>query len=336
MIDRLRSLGDDSPKSRSTVSLAVVIPAFKARYFQSALLSLAQQTDSDFTVYVGDDQSPDDLRTICEAFRGRLRIDYERFSRRLGSTSLAGHWNRCVARSTEAWVWLFSDDDIADPFCVEALKAEIASDADAHDVYRFPVAMIDAGDRLRLGPARYGDVQSPLDFAAARLRYAQMSFAVDSVFSRSAFRREGGFVDFPFGWCSDTASWIAFARLTGIRQLQGGCVYWRRSDVNLSRHDAPIQREKIAAAIAFLEWLNVELDTLRASDDERRRLRGLYEGWFYPQLYALSPRLRAGEIVRYGARLARAFGTPRRRALYRLVRSALRVRLGGRSPPSPW
>lgn len=50
--------------SSETNKLAIVMPAYKARFLRQALESIAQQTDKRFTVYVGDDASPDDIKEI--------------------------------------------------------------------------------------------------------------------------------------------------------------------------------------------------------------------------------------------------------------------------------
>ena len=309
------------------MTLAIVIPAFKGRFFRGALRSLAAQTDQDFAVYVGDDHSPEDLRSICAEFRQRLRIVYHRFESNLGGASLANHWNRCVALSSERWIWLFSDDDLADPQSVEAFRSTIASGEQGFDLYRFPVGIVDKDDNVVFALTRHGEVQSSLDFAIRRLRSAQMSFAVDKIFSRRAFEREGGFVDFPCAWCSDDASWIAFGRETGSRQIPRGGVYWRWSDVNLSSTSAPNQREKTLAAILFLEWLNADMERAPVTEAERMIVKANYQGWFYHQLFTLSPRLSVDEILGYSARLARACGSSRLRALFRFVRSRLRILL---------
>ena len=55
-------------------SLAIVIPAWRARYFSAALTSLRNQTDLRFRLYIGDDGSPDDLRTIVDTVGQGLDI----------------------------------------------------------------------------------------------------------------------------------------------------------------------------------------------------------------------------------------------------------------------
>lgn len=66
--------------------LAIIIPAYKENFLFETLQSLANQTNKDFNVYVGDDCSPYDLQSIVSRFEDRLDIHYVRFSENLGRT----------------------------------------------------------------------------------------------------------------------------------------------------------------------------------------------------------------------------------------------------------
>lgn len=96
---------------RTSDSLDIVIPAYKARFLPVLLQSLAHQRSKNFSVIVCDDASPEPLEPICQEFGERLPIRYVRFERNLGATDLAGHWNRSVALSHAPWVLLPGDDD---------------------------------------------------------------------------------------------------------------------------------------------------------------------------------------------------------------------------------
>lgn len=100
--------------------LAIVIPAYKKRYFDQTLESFANQTCKDFTIYVGDDASPEDLEEIVNKYKSRISIIYHRFSSNLGGKDLIAHWERCVLLvKKEPWIWFFSDDDFVSKNCVE-------------------------------------------------------------------------------------------------------------------------------------------------------------------------------------------------------------------------
>ena len=51
-----------------THRLAIIIPAYKATFLPAALDSIAMQTCKDFTLYVGDDCSPEPIGSIVEQY----------------------------------------------------------------------------------------------------------------------------------------------------------------------------------------------------------------------------------------------------------------------------
>ena len=100
--------------------LAIVIPAYKATFLAAALDSIAAQTCQDFTLYIGDDCSPHQLGEIVERYRNKINLVYKRFDTNLGGKDLVAQWERCIDMSQdEEWIWLFSDDDVMEPQCVE-------------------------------------------------------------------------------------------------------------------------------------------------------------------------------------------------------------------------
>jgi glycosyltransferase involved in cell wall biosynthesis len=47
----------------SAPELAIIVPAFRVRFLERTLQSLAAQTDRRFRVYVGDDASPEPVES---------------------------------------------------------------------------------------------------------------------------------------------------------------------------------------------------------------------------------------------------------------------------------
>ena len=106
--------------------LAIIIPAYKATFLPAALDSIAVQTCKDFTLYVGDDCSPEPIGNIVEQYKDKIKLVYQRFDTNLGGKDLVAQWERCIAMSKdEPYIWLFSDDDVMEPNCVEQLLKQI-------------------------------------------------------------------------------------------------------------------------------------------------------------------------------------------------------------------
>ena len=219
------------------------------------LVSLAEQTDKRFRVYVGDDASPGPIQEICSQFEDKLDLSYHRFPDNLGGSSLIDQWHRCIELSSEPWIWLFSDDDIVDPGGIEAFYAALEQTKAQFDLYRFNTLNIDEqGQVVQICPP-HPLVESGIEFAYHRLCRNRSSYVSEYIFSREVFNKHGGMVKFPLAWCSDDASWITFAGDQGIFTIDGPKVRWRKSQVNISFASPKHRRAKIEASGLYLNWL---------------------------------------------------------------------------------
>jgi hypothetical protein len=232
-----------------------------------------------------------------------------------------------VRLSREPWVWLFSDDDLAHPDCVASFLDSLSASRPTFDLYRFPLGVIDQEGRILSDVRSFGETQSAGAFVLAKLREEIKSFAVEYVFSRSAFEREGGFIDFPAGWCADDASWCAIAGQRGIRSIESGGVFWRKSAVNISAPHSPFRRAKTLASIGYLEWLDARLNHHRdlLSEISEREIRGEFRHWFYGQLYSANPFLGPLTAIRVARRLASLTGEGLSSELYGVFRNEARA-----------
>ena len=106
--------------------LAIVIPAYKSTFLSAALDSIASQTCKDFTLYIGDDCSPNNIGEIVDRYRDKINLVYKRFDSNLGGRDLVAQWERCIDMTQdEPWLWLFSDDDVMERNCVEEFYKEV-------------------------------------------------------------------------------------------------------------------------------------------------------------------------------------------------------------------
>lgn len=214
--------------------LAIVIPAYRGRFLAETLASFAAQTMQDFRLYVADDGSPEPLAEIVASFAGKANVVYHRFEENLGGTSLAGHWTRAIALSDEPHVWLFSDDDLAGPTCVEALLADLRLAPRSLALRRFDLEFIGSDGAVTAPePAFPGQLSGPGYARHLLASGAETCVVQNIVFSRALYRDEGGFADFPGGFCSDFATWARLARRDGVRRVVGAQVKFRRHDQSM-------------------------------------------------------------------------------------------------------
>lgn len=240
--------------------LAIVAPIYKAFFLDKVLESLANQTDRRFNVYLGDDASPESLIEIVLKYRNKLNIIYKRFENNLGAKDLVAQWNRCIDMvQDEEYIWFFSDDDIADPNCVELFYKEIEKNGEK-DLYRFQTNIIDENGK-HIWPKDYPQVDYPNvvsanDYILKRFTYKISSFIVEYIFRRERFNEVGRFQNFDLAWGSDDATWFKMAQRDGINIIEGARVHWRLSDSNISpNRSESILLRKLDAQLNYMKFI---------------------------------------------------------------------------------
>ena len=124
--------------------LAIIIPYYKLTFFDSTLVSLANQTDMRFNLYIGDDASPENPSILLEKYREKIDFVYHRFDSNLGSKSLVKQWERCIAISgKEEWIMILGDDDMLSENVVEAFYENLEEIKSVSNVVRFSTCKID-------------------------------------------------------------------------------------------------------------------------------------------------------------------------------------------------
>jgi len=305
------------------VKLAIVIPAFKASYLERTLSSVVSQSDQRFALYIGDDASPEPIEDVVRQFASTRPIVYQRFQQNVGRHSLTKHWQRCIAMSSEPWIWLFSDDDLMEPECVSAFYRTLADTNGHYDVYRYDTIVIDGLDRVQSLNPPHPQVESALHFAYFLLMDRRLSYVQEAIVSRAALERAGGFVEFPLAWSSDWATQILLGHDRGICKINGPLVRFRMSGVNISSaFSRRIMKEKMKANMMFISWLMqlVEGNDLKEDVIGIEQMRQESMRWFIrvtvnrDMLYAPSDCI---HIVRFAHRM---WGLGRLHTLARVVK----------------
>lgn len=243
------------------MDLAIIIPAYKITYLEEALNSLANQTNKNFNVYIGDDCSPYDILSVCKKYEDKMSLDYYRFDENLGGTNLVKQWERCVSRiRDERWLWLFSDDDIADETCVERFYYTIEETRGFYDVYRFNTCVIDQNGKFISAAVESPTVENAMDLAINILLWKRGNSMPDHIFKKEKYIELNGFVDFAYAQSSDWATSINYAYDRGLYTISGPKVKWRYSGENVSAQAGKKKKLLIVGYIQFLKWITNRFD----------------------------------------------------------------------------
>lgn len=236
-------------------ALAIVIPAYKADFFDAALQSIAAQTCKNFTLYIGDDYSPYELYSTVKNYENKINIVYKRFEENFGGKDLVAQWERCIDMTTgEEWIWLFSDDDVMDKNCVEEFYNALKKVQ--FDIYRFNINIIDEhSQQINTKSIPPPQVLSSYEFYKKRFSNKLNSFVVEFVFRKSKFYNTQRFQNFDLAWGSDVATWIKIADNKGIYTISNAYINWRSSSINISPNiTQSIVARKLLADINFFAW----------------------------------------------------------------------------------
>lgn len=237
--------------------LAIIIPAYKATFLNETLKSISNQTNRNFTLYIGDDASPYPLKEIVDKFINKIDLVYHRFDKNLGGKDLVAHWERCIdLTNSEEYFWLFSDDDIMEPNCVDLFYKQLV-DKQRYPVYHFDIKVIDENSKLIRSSKTYPSEISSSSYYRKKMTWRLESYVIENIFSSTEFYKTGRFQNFDLAWGSDTATWYKLIAKQKMKCIAGAFVYWRSSGQNISPNNSEeLVIRKLNALDSFLKWAN--------------------------------------------------------------------------------
>lgn len=239
--------------------IAVIIPAYKDTYLLNTLISINNQTDKKFNLYICNDSSPYNIEKVLADFKkiNKIHFEYIKFENNLGGSDLIQHWNRCINQiKNEEWIWLFSDDDLMEDNCIRALNHQINLGI-KEDVIHFNINIIDNQDKLIRKTNAYPDHLSSADFFKKLYSWKIEARMPEFVLRRSTFEEKKGFVNFDLAWRSDNATIIKLAHPNGIKSIDTSRINWRYSNENISGiNNLSMIRRKQDSTIKFFNWMD--------------------------------------------------------------------------------
>lgn len=263
--------------------LAIIIPYYKINYFDALLDALSKQTNSNFTIYIGNDSSPDDPSKIIEKYEDKLNITYKKFETNLGGTSLIKQWERCLEMvGDEEWVWVLPDDDVPSHNVVEEFYKALQFKKQYNiKVFRVPLNFIDeTGIILSEAKSKEILIENNYDFYMNILQGKTASSLGDNIFHRKSLEDTGGFVNFPKAWLSDHATVLNVASGGNIYYLKDATFNFRMSGANISSDNSD-GLIKIQSRILFVKWLKENEHIFTSKPSEKFYKYVYWKGEYY-------------------------------------------------------
>ncbi len=294
---------------------------------EKTLEALVKQTHKGFKVYIGDDHSPDDIRSIFEKFKNDIEIEYQRFSENIGQRSLVEHWNRCLDMvAEEEWYWLLPDDDVPSVNAVERFFYAL-KEGEVFSLFRFRTVLINQYDEVTEVPQNDYIPVGSHDMILRKLKYEFNSSVAEYIFSAASYSAVRGFTEYPLAWHSDDMLWYQILEEGKLKYDDKAVVHLRQSTLNISSNTSEeIKWKKLDAHYLFFDDLILG-DRLRQRDSFwcKDEARAVFTNYLFYEYKGHNLRFTGKKLRHYARKNNQLLGGGLLRNCYRLLRHNKRL-----------
>lgn len=241
--------------------LAIVIPYYKIDFFEETIASVAMQTDKRFTLYIGNDASPDDPLQIIEEYFKEGSYRFFNYKENLGGKNLVLQWERILENVEEEWFQILGDDDMISENFVEEFYQNIAEvEQEKINVIKVSQKWIDENNvELNQGTSLQPLIDAKTQFLVEYNHQFRASLS-EHIFKKIEFCKYG-FKKFPLAWHSDNLAVYETSGFGKLFFLQNCLVKVRMSEVNISNRKDDYE-VKLYASHLYREYLMKEYYTI--------------------------------------------------------------------------
>lgn len=226
--------------------LAIVIPFYKIDYFENCLQSVASQTDKRFTLYIGNDASPDNPTSLINKYLNTDHYKYYQYSENLGSKNLALQWERILQNVTEEWFQILGDDDVISANFVEEFYAQFQDKQDIDsNVVKFSQRWIDHTGQPLNDYTTYPHYISPIENWTNKFIKKHRSSLSEYIFCTAVYKKHR-FRQFPLAWGTDDFAVLEFSEDRKILFIDAANVQVRITDQSISGRNTDLAEKAFA------------------------------------------------------------------------------------------
>lgn len=218
--------------------LGIVIPYYKINFFEETIKSLAKQTDKRFTLYIGNDNSPNDPLPVIEKYFERKDYNYFNYKKNVGGQNLALQWERILENVTEPWFQILGDDDMISENFVEEFYLSLPEVEENNiSVIRYSQHWIDESNNKTNDNTVFLKLISSKENWESKYFKGIRSSLSEYVFKRKTFNKYG-FHHFPLAWFTDDLAVLQCSEKTGVLFIGSAEVMVRISHLNISNNSS--------------------------------------------------------------------------------------------------
>lgn len=262
--------------------LAIIIPYYKITFFDECLRSLASQTNKNFNVYIGNDNSPNDPLDIVNKYADTLSITYKKFTDNVGGNNLVKQWDRCIDLSKdEEWIMILGDDDTLDNNVVTEFY-NILPKARNIELIRLASQEINEINEPRTKVYYNPELESAKDYFF-RCQYDDLRCTLTEHFFTKKSYKKNGFKNFPVAFGSDIVAWLEFPELGNVIGINNAIANIRISSENLSSiQDRQLGFKRVEGYYRYYRYI-VQKFNKKFSIDENEFI--LNKAYFYFRIF---------------------------------------------------
>lgn len=234
--------------------LAIVIPYFKIDFFEETIKSVANQNNTNFTLYIGNDASPHDPLPLIEKYLGDLSYFYFEYNDNLGGLNLALQWERILENVKEEWFQILGDDDvISENFVEEFYRSLPLLESENITVTKFTHDWIDENNTEIRSNDYKTDFINSINFVIQKYQGLVYSSLSENIFKTEKYRRHK-FEKIPLAWGTDEIALLRFSDYGRIYYNRKSKVFVRISSSSISGSEQ-METQRAKAYNCFREKL---------------------------------------------------------------------------------
>lgn len=182
------------------MKFTVAIPAYKTVFLEECIISVLNQTYTDFELIIVDDCSPNNVFEVVSKFKDK-RISYYRNSFNYGAEHVVKNWNKCVEFAVSDYFVLMGDDDkMANNYLEEFVN--LITKFPSLNVFHCRAQIIDENSKVISYTPSWAIYENVYENMWYRISGVRQQFVSDFVY-RTSFLKLHGFFDLPLAWASD-------------------------------------------------------------------------------------------------------------------------------------